>query len=566
MRYFIACLTGLLFALSACQALGVEYPCRWVYVSKGLHQDRDVDEIRSIVQTAASHGLNGMVLSASLDRLDRQPADYFKRLETIKQVCAEHKIEIIPIIFSAGYGGSILAYDHNLAEGLLVKDARFVVQGKEAVLKTDFPVDIHNGGFEDFAGNQVRGCRFHDLPGKVSFVDTKVAKEGKASLRFEEFGQFPHGHGRVMFEVPVRPHRCYRITGWVKTENLRPAGCFHVQVLAGKRSLAPVTIRVNATNDWRPLNVGFNSLDQEKVQVYAGVWGGKEGRFWLDGLRIEEVGLVNLLRRPGTPLAVRDEDSGTVYEEGRDFARLADPKLTFRFDHAGPTIRLLPGSRIGDGQALRVSYYHGMAINDGQVTICMSEPKVYDIWRKQAELIQKHLSPERWLLSMDEIRAGGSCEACKARKMTMAQILGDCLTRQFEMIRSVNPKAEVYVWSDMLDPNHNAHDNYYLVDGDFSGSWKYVPKDLRIVCWYYEKRRESLRHFSGLGFKTLAGAYYDADTLENPKGWLEALERTPGAVGIMYTTWQNKYKLLGPFGDLVSKPYGIEGIPRSSPF
>jgi hypothetical protein len=254
-------------------------------------------------------------------------------------------------------------------------------------------------------------------------------------------------------------------------------------------------------------------------------------------------------------LTVRDEDTGTAYEEDRDFARVVDPKLTFRFDRAGPTIRLLPGSRLRDGQALRVSYYHGMAINDGQVTICMSEPKVYDIWRKQAELIQKHLAPKRWLLSMDEIRAGGSCKACKARKMTMAQILGDCITRQFDLIRGVNPSAEVYVWSDMLDPNHNAHGNYYLVDGDFSGSWQYVPKDLRIACWYYEKRKESLAHFSGLGFKTLAGAYYDADTLENPEGWLEALKQTPDAVGIMYTTWQNKYKLLGPFGDLVSTPY-----------
>ena len=36
-------------------------------------------------------------------------------------------------------------------------------------------------------------------------------------------------------------------------------------------------------------------------------------------------------------------------------------------------------------------------------------------------------------------------------------------------------------------------------------------------------------------------------------GWLEALDRTPGALGIMYTTWQDKYSLLGPFGDLVRK-------------
>ena len=228
-------------------------------------------------------------------------------------------------------------------------------------------------------------------------------------------------------------------TTWVKTENLQPAGCFQIQVLAGQRSLAPITIHVEPTSDWQPVVIGFNSLGYDKVRIYAGVWGGKAGRFWLDSLGIEEVGLVNVLRRSGTPLVVRDETAGTGYEEGRDFAPIADPKPDFHFDHAGPALRLLPGSRIHDGQALRVSYYHGMAIHDGQVT----------------------------------------------------------------------------------------------------------------VCWYYQKRNESLKHFSSLGFKTLAGAYYDGDTLENPKGWLEALERTPGAIGIMYTTWQNKYELLGPFGDLL---------------
>jgi len=103
----------------------------------------------------------------------------------------------------------------------------------------------------------------------------------------------------------------------------------------------------------------------------------------------------------------------------------------------------------------------------------------------------------------------------------------------------------------MLDPNHNAHDNYYLVDGDFTGSWEHVPKDLIIVCWYHEKRKESLKFFSDLGFRTLAGAYYDGDTLENPRNWLETLSRTPRARGIMYTTWQSKYALLADFGDLV---------------
>lgn len=548
---FLAVAAGL--ASAAASAGGKVYPHRWVYVSRGLRNDQDVDDIRGIVRTAAEHGLNAMVLAAGLDRLDLQPPEYFRRLEAVKAICKQHGIEIIPIIFSAGYGGSVLAHDRHLAAGIPVKDALFVAKGGTARLVADPPVRVVNGGFEEHRGHRVTGYRFHDRPGEVSFVDTQVYKEGKASLRFEHFGKYPHGHGRVMQEVAVKPHRCYRVTCWVKTEDLTPARCFRIQVYGGRRAIAPWDPRVPATADWRKVVLGFNSLEHEKIRIYAGCWKGQGGRFWLDDLRIEEVGPLNVLRRPGTPAAVRGEKSGVVYEEGRDYAPIADPKLNFRFDRAAPAITIPQGSRIQDGERLRVSYYHGIAIGRGQVSVCMSEPKLYDVWRKQVALMHKHLAPSKVLLSMDEIRAGGSCMACKQRNKTMGEILGDCITRQFQMIRNVNPKAQVFIWSDMLDPNHNARGNYYLVEGDFGGSWKHVPKELVIVTWYFRKRRESLAHFSRLGFKTLAGAYYDGDTLDNPKGWLEALDPTPGAIGIMYTSWRNKYKLLAPFGDLVSK-------------
>jgi hypothetical protein len=147
---------------------------------------------------------------------------------------------------------------------------------------------------------------------------------------------------------------------------------------------------------------------------------------------------------------------------------------------------------------------------------------------------------------------GGSCEACKRRQMSMAQILGDSVTRQVNLLREAMPEIEVLTWSDMLDPNHNARNNYYLVEGDYTGSWEHVPRDLVVMCWYYAQRRASLKHFSELGFRTMAGAYYDAETLDNPRGWLAALDETGGAIGIMYTTWENKYRLLPDFGDLVS--------------
>ena len=549
----VKCLALILFVAllgSLCEAKN--YPYRWVYVSRSLRSDNDVADIKNIVKTASEHGLNGMVLAAGLDRLDLQRPDYFKRLEQVKQICRERNVEIIPIVFSAGYGGSILAHDNNLAAGIPVKDALFVAEKDEAHLVTKPSVKIVNAGFEQYNGNRLAGYRFHDRPGEVSFVDTEVFKSGKASLRFENFGRYEHGHARVMQEVKAQPHRCYRLSCWVKTDSLQPQGSFRMTVLSSDgRNLAPWEPRVPSTG-WRKAVLGFNSLNYETVRVYVGVWGGRSGRFWVDDLEVEEVGLVNVLRRPGTPVTVKSEKTGVVYRENVDYAAIKDPKLNFRFDHNPPVIKILSGSRIKNGQRLRVSYYHGMAINRGQVTVCMSEPKVYEIWSKQAGLIHKHLAPNKYLLSMDEIRAGGACEACKKRKITMAQILGDCITKQAKIIRNVNPDAQIFIWSDMLDPNHNAHDNYYLVDGDFTDSWNYIPKDLIIVCWYYNKRNESLKFFSSLGFRTLAGAYYDGDTLENPKGWLEVLERTPNACGIMYTTWRNKYALLAPFGDLVT--------------
>lgn len=134
----------------------------------------------------------------------------------------------------------------------------------------------------------------------------------------------------------------------------------------------------------------------------------------------------------------------------------------------------------------------------------------------------------------------------------MAEILGDCITRQHAIFKAIDPEMEVMIWSDMLDPAHNAHGNYYGVVGDFTGSWKYVPKDLTMMCWYHKIRDTSLAFFSAQGFRTFGAAYYDADDLVGCAEWLKSLGNTPNAQGIMYTTWEKKYRLLSDFGDLVS--------------
>ena len=532
------------------------YPNRWVFVFLNLQSDSHVEQIRQIARTASVHGLNGMLLSGSLDALEFQSDAYFQRLEEVKRIAAENSLEIIPTGFSAGYGGAALyRKNRNLAEGLQVKDALFVVAGNQARLRPDPPVAFVNGDFEQFTGNQFPSYRFHDRPGEITFADTNVFHGGRASIRFENFGNFDVGNGRVMQEIPVQPHRCYRATVWVKTEALSPVSAFNFTVIGtpSAKTLAYMSPNVAASGEWRQIHIAFNSGPDTVARIYAGVWGGRSGKFWLDDFSVEEIGLTNVLRRSGTPLTVRGEGSGITYEEGRDYAAVSDPALNFRFDHEGPSIYLIPGGRIQDGERLRVGYYHGTNVYNGQVSLCMSEPEVYEIWADQARRVRERLPFSRWVIAMDEIRLAGSCEACRKRGLSAAQILGDCLTRQFQILRNLNPSAEIFTYSDMLDPNHNARPNYYLVEGDYTGSWLYAPRELTIVCWYYSKRRQSLAHFSGLGFRTYGSAYYDSGTLDNTAGWLETLDETPGAAGIMYTTWEDQYDLLGPFGDLVSR-------------
>jgi hypothetical protein len=249
---------------------------------------------------------------------------------------------------------------------------------------------------------------------------------------------------------------------------------------------------------------------------------------------------------------VRSQDGSISYEEGKDFEPLRDPEFNFyRIDRAAPPLRLTAGSRIRDGQRLQVSWYHPMVIHDSQVTVCMAEPELYDIYDREAKLLAQYLHPRRILLNMDEIRMGGTCESCRGRDM--AALLGQCITRQVDILRRYNPAAQIYIWSDMLDPNHNAHGDYYLVQGDFTGSWKHVPKDLIMAVWGGEPRQKSLKFFSAEGFQSLVACYYDSPNLEDVRGWLAAAHGLPNVRGFMYTPWLKRYALLPEFGRLLTE-------------
>jgi len=562
-KLLLTCLTFAALAVNAQAGRADEAPRfarRWFYAQFNLQVEKQADELIVLLGRAGKAGYNGMVLADyKLNVLDRVPAHYFKNLARVKEAADRAGIEIIPAVFPIGYSSGLLAHDPNLAEGLPVKDAPFVVKGREAVLVADGSSRLLNGDLEDTKGDRFVGFSFQDDPGTTTFADRDTVHGGKVSCRMQDPGKgSSHGNCRLAQRVKVRPAACYRFSCWVKTQDLKPSGGFRLLALGTGKEGRPLTFyegAMKSTQDWQRVAVVFNSLDQAEVTLYAGQWGGQSGTLWLDDLKLEELALNNVLRREGCPLTVTSADGKTVYKEGKDFLPVRDAKLgqepyagEFSFDHPAPALQLAPDSRIKDGDHLSIGWYHPVLVHGEQVMCCLSEPKVYDLLRDQAKRVHDLLKPKTWFMSHDEIRVGNWCRACRDARKMPGELLADNVSRCVKIIRELDPKAAIVVWSDMFDPHHNAVDRYYLVNGTLAGSWKGLSEGVIVANWNSAKAAESLKWFAERGHPQIIAGYYDDGSKENFKQWQSAAKGLPQVSGFMYTTWQHRFDDLEAYG------------------
>lgn len=551
--------------LSSALSLGAEQAkpdlkYRWVYVSTNLLVEKNVEALEKLLARAAGAGYTGVALADFKFMLwDRMPQRYLTSVAKVRAACRKHKLDCIACVMPIGYAGAILYRDPNLAAGLPVRDAPFVVRGGK-IVPVDEGVQVVNGSFESYQGHRPAGWGFADEPGKISFIDTEVRFAGRASLRMQDIDRHSprHGHGRVMQLLKVKPFRHYHVSAAVKTEDFAAAKQVRIAVLAeGGASLNHAEAGVAPTQDWKRVHATFNSLDFDQVRLYLGVWGGKGGKIWWDDVRIEPAGLFNLVRRGGAPFRLTGAEGKPAYVEGEDFAGTevlgskAFPRVATAW--VTPPVMTVPaGSRLGEGQRVLASYYHTVWIHSSQLMCCMSEPKLYDILDWQVAQVRQHLQPDGYLMQHDEIRIQGWDESCARRKLTPGAILADNVVRCAGIIGQRDPGKPIYVWSDMFDPHHNAAKTgrYYLVrgDGPWHGSWEGLPKDVIVVNWHGHQpgRLESLQHFAARGHKQILAGYYDADPARIT-GWLADAARVEGVVGVMYTTWRHNYDDLEAF-------------------
>lgn len=499
---------------------------RWLFVWRNMSDPKEVDRMIARFPRAQADGYNGVAFSYRIPDA---------KAPELREAAKKYGLDLVAIVMGN-------PRDRNYYEGMLSKDTQFVARSGALVHQPENP-RLVNADFETANGNRFTGWPMQDDEGVTSFADHEVVHGGKTSLRMEAIGKNQYRHCRLAQPLKLQPHRQYRISFWLKTENMVPADP-EVKVLSADagRQVSFQTFHAERTQDWKQYDLVFNSGDQADARIYLGSWGGRDGKVWWDDLTVEEIGLVNVLRRPGCPVTVRGEN-GTTYEEGRDYQKVVDPQLQpYRAYHTPPVVKLTPGSRISEGERLRVSYYHPVIVYEDRLTGCISEPKIFEDWRAEIKQAEELLHPAAFLMSHDEMRVMNQCALCQSKKMTPGELLAWNVKQAGQIIHDVRPDAQVWVWNDMFDPMHNAVDHYYAVNGPLAGSWKGLDPSIGIVNWHGGLKGKNCKFFADLGLKQILSGYYDGDEDGSAiASWIENTRGIPGIAGAMYTTWEDKY-------------------------
>lgn len=498
----------LVLVLSSWALAQQKMPERWNYASANLQSDAGLNTFLDVLQQSKDVGCTHILMPEGGWLKKADDATYLARVEKAQAKAKELGLTIVPSVYKLGYSGGYLGFDKNLAAGMPVKDMVFVVKGKTATV--------------DPAGA----------------LDVSGLKNGSGDLK-------------------CQPFMHYRITILASEEPKGGENMINVSSQGGKRVHTRSRPSVSKQGDKWLVTTTFNSLEASDIRLRAGVTG-------ITDLKIEPAGTLLVVRRAMCPLKVTSADGTVTYEEGKDVVKIEDPMITGKMegefqDHKPADITIADGSRIKDGDKIKVSFFHTQRLGSDQDCISMDDPAVFPIMERDIANCVKVWKPAGVFMNYDEIRMGGWEVQPDGKQIKPGELLAAHVKKAIEMTRKYAPAAKIYTWSDMFSPLHNARPfsskgYYYLVNGNWDGAWEGLSKDVIIMNWY-APTAECIKFFADRGNAQVLCGYYDGTSTDamkkNITNWMKVTEGQPQMLGLMYTTWKRNYKNLKEYFQLV---------------
>jgi len=573
----------LIIASAGCSKYGnLQY--RLVYVNYSLTTDANVPLIQDVMKRAKAAGFNGVLLAEyHLNQLDLVNEAYFSNLKKITATAKDLGLALYPEVCPFGSSWGLLANNPNLAEGIPVKNAVFLVKGRQAHYVPS--VNLINGDFELTQNNKLVGWDIlkYDL-------DKQTHHSGNQSVHIR-------GMNRLVQKITVSPFHLYHLSWWYKAENLEGSELNVRIVKMNRKTLASFSTTASAVgydpplinSEWTKQELNFNSEDNTKLVITLGqkvltTKSAANNNAWWDDVKLDDVGMTNILRRDSCPLVVKGED-GTIYKEGQDFDPISDPRLgkspargtaagsimgiddipgtennpvlgLYDLNHASPTIKLTANSKIKEGQKLLVSFYSTFPTSShGEVSACLTDPEVYSLIEKTVKKCNSALQPDGFVMGHSEIHMINWCKACESKNMTPGQEISHSIKQCDDILKKVSPNTITFAWTDMFNPDQNAYEyerSYYQVNGSLLHSADGLSKD--IIVLENKSSPQTIAFFEQHGNRQILAADCDRNKVGSIDVWLAITRDTGGSikaarhiVGVCYVTRKNMYKDLEAF-------------------
>ncbi len=145
---------------------------------------------------------------------------------------------------------------------------------------------VANGSFEEMEGENPKGWRPRSWQrgGGAAFAVEPTGRSGGRSVMISsEKG----ADASWLAVVPVRPYSRYKLSGWVKTENLVPGTSRGAQInIDGEEEWR--TAAITGTRDWTKVEVEFDAGPNDALEVTClfGGWGRATGKAWFDDVEL----------------------------------------------------------------------------------------------------------------------------------------------------------------------------------------------------------------------------------------------------------------------------------------
>ncbi|HEY0460195.1 MAG TPA: tetratricopeptide repeat protein [Pyrinomonadaceae bacterium] len=160
---------------------------------------------------------------------------------------------------------------------------------------------VQNGGFESLIAAEAREAYFGWQVTKKDKIDINTdpmkKKEGSKSLRVNFNGFTGVEIKNILQIVAVEANKKYRLSFWLKTENLKSAGTPTVEIINANDEKIITTSAAfpSGTQDWSPVAIEFTAPPSAEAvairfdRAYCGDACPIVGTFWVDDFKLEKI-------------------------------------------------------------------------------------------------------------------------------------------------------------------------------------------------------------------------------------------------------------------------------------